>query len=89
MNHLAEINKDKGNWRHGFGTKPSSPARFEFYGGFLGAGTGYTISIMSDNSLLAIHQNGSRVVIAPLKDRDAAQDVAFSISDYWRTGKNN
>jgi hypothetical protein len=87
--HLAETNKDKVNWKHGFGTKPNSPASFELYGGFAAIGTAYTISIMRDNSLLAIHQNGSKVVIAPSATYFAAVQLSCSISDYWRTGKNN
>jgi hypothetical protein len=88
MNCLASSNKEKGHWKHGFGTKPSSPAKFEFYGGFESIGTGFTITIMTDNSLLALHQNGSRVVIAPQTTWEAAQSVAFSISDFWTAGKN-
>lgn len=88
MNHLAEINKEKDHWKNGFGTKPTSPAKFELYGGFESIGTGYTISIMNDHSLLALHQNGSKMVFAPQTTLRAVQDLAFSISAIWTEGKN-
>lgn len=87
--HLAEANKEKPTWKHGFGTTPASPAKFELYGGFERIGTAYTISIMKDISILALHQNGSRVVIAPSASYEAAVHLCCSISDFWRTGRNN
>ena len=87
--NLAETHKAETSWKHGFGTKPTSPAMFELYGGFQAIGTAYTISIMRDFSILAMHQNGSRVVIAQLANYNAAVQLTCSISDYWRTGKNN
>jgi len=89
VSNLAEINKDKSTWQHGLGTKPHSPAKFESYGGFQKAGTAYTIIIMKGHSILAIHQNGSKAVIAPSATYEAAVHLSCSISDFWRTGRNN
>lgn len=87
MDCLAEQNRDNSSWKHGLGVGPL--VKFEMYGGFEKLRTAYTITVLSDWSILACHQNGSKVVVAPLANFNAAQHLAGCISNYWKTGKNN